>query len=87
MCQAVLNRLEPGKISIRNTSQKNVAIVKPKAKQCIGNTSSCRYCQISPCRDKITNSKKARFTYRGDVICKIERGIKNYTEVTDFVDW
>jgi hypothetical protein len=43
MWQAVLNRLEPGKITIRDTNKKRVAIVKPTANQCIGNTSNCRY--------------------------------------------
>jgi hypothetical protein len=33
--------LEPGKIRIRDTSKKRVAIVKPTANLCIGNTSSC----------------------------------------------
>jgi hypothetical protein len=58
MCQAVLNRLEPGKISMRDTSKKRVAIVKTTANQCIGNTSSRRYFKYLPIEAELPRARK-----------------------------
>jgi hypothetical protein len=60
-CQAVLNRLEPGKISIRDTSKKRVAIVKLKLTNASVTLVAVDIVKYLLIEAKLM--KKARFTY------------------------